>query len=100
MIPPNALVLTDFFTINFPRLGKGIRVGAKMKSCLRYGKNRGVAKCPKGYCRDPTNDEPQRPQKTRVDKSLARRSDTAQGQGPSMKANPEMGEAEGEKFHI
>lgn len=53
--PLNASVLTDL--LDLPRLGKGIRLGAKTKPCLRCGKNKDATKCPQGYGRDSTNDK-------------------------------------------
>lgn len=55
--PPNASVLPDDFTMDPLRCGKGIRLGAKMKSCLRFGKSRDATKCPKVHCGDSTNEK-------------------------------------------
>lgn len=58
MTPLNALVLTGVFAINLVRLGKGIRVGAKTKSCLRVGKSREATKAIAGI---PLMTKPQSP---------------------------------------
>lgn len=69
MTPLNALVLIGVFAINLVRLGKGIRVGAKMKSCLRFGKSREATKAMAGI---PLMTKPRSPQKTSMDKAPAR----------------------------